>query len=299
MTETPRLSRGCGFAEETPATLVFPPYKADYCHRCELLRCSFPGIPHPNPSGADLGGRQARCAPHEGEGYESGLETIYREWAGISSGICGQNTHLCIFLEREPKAITRFSKGLYVPKCFRTWADRPGDTRGPTLYPEVPGKLWTPPRECWGPPHGLPSSRGSAFSVSSQARPVQMVGRRYSLGRAQSCTLLGSVAERPCGETALCASIRVSAPPAQLASPSVLQPMPRSRFLPRLVATRSQPCRALVSVSSAPSPRSSPGLSLPVSGFLSDASLSLWVSLCASGFPVLFWVYRPVFQVYL
>lgn len=174
------------------------------------------------------GGRQAHCWGHEGGGYESGLETIYKEWAGISSGICGQNTHLCIFPEREPKAITRFSKGLYVPKCFRTWANPPGDTRRPNLYPEVPRKLWTPPRECWGPPHGLPSSWGSAFSVSSQARPVQMVGRRHSLGRAQGCVLLGSEAERPRGETALRAPGGVSAPRPNLPAPpcSSLCPVP-------------------------------------------------------------------------
>ena len=64
----PRTKRGYGFAKETPASgrAGFPPYKAGYCHQYGATRCfhgvPFHGVPHPNPSGPDLGGRRRLSA---------------------------------------------------------------------------------------------------------------------------------------------------------------------------------------------------------------------------------------------
>lgn len=46
-------------------------------------------------------------------GWACNLESLSPDFAGKNA--------ICAFFWREPIAITRFSKGLSVTKCFRTW----------------------------------------------------------------------------------------------------------------------------------------------------------------------------------
>lgn len=177
--------------------------------------------------------------------------------------VCAKHTFCAFFLESEPTAITRFSKGLNVPTGFRTVGASPQerDWRAESLRGGARGTLERT--------QGMlefssrsPKSLGLSFLGAGRGR-CNRPDPGIPPGRTQGCTLRGAEAERRGAHRGRLRALRpVSAHPRiQLCSPAVLPPMPRSRLLPSLVAAaRAEPFHVLVSVAPAPLSCSSPDL---------------------------------------
>lgn len=187
--------------------------------------------------------------------------------------VCAKHTFCAFFLESEPNAITRFSKGLNVPKGFRTWVPtHRSETGGPSLYAEAPVELWIGPRECSSPPLARPSRWGSAFAVPGEAVAI---GRTLAFLPGGRRVVLCGAQRLKDSERAACAlCVGVSAYPRNSAAPRRSRQCRGPGFSPawsppglnHFVLWSLSPLH--------PCPVPLPTSASPVSGILSDASPS-------------------------